>query len=191
MTKFNTADAECIDVTEDKARAELAPWLDVCGLPADAWPLDTATVAGILREGGQYAVDEAELTRLAEMGHVPRLQIWDAVDVLAAAGALEGRRSWRMTPSCHDFKKHQSRIAFEQNVNAGRDAVAKMLGDLRQFDLPLLLAMLAECDHREMRERLICIIMALKAGEYFGLSGPNLPTPAVTADQFNTENGDE
>jgi hypothetical protein len=187
MTKFNTADAECIDVTEDKARAELASWLDAVGLPSDSWPLSTDMAAGILREGGEYSVDERELERLGEMGHVPRIAVWDARDVIAAAAALEGRRAWRSTPSKHDFKKHPSRIGLEQNLSAGREAIEKMLGTLKQFDLPLVLAMLAESDDREMRERLIVIVMALKAGEVFGIGGPNLPQPADMAEPFNTE----
>jgi hypothetical protein len=161
-----------VDVTETEARAKLAPWLERCGLPADAWPLDRESVSAVLTVGGEYSASVQELERLADLKQIPAIAQYDARDVLAVAGCLEGRRAWRLTPSIHDAKKHASRLALEQNVQAGPEAIATMYESVKQFDFPFVLALLAECDARELRERLISILMAHKIAEVFGIAAP-------------------
>jgi hypothetical protein len=141
------------------------------GLDETMWPLDAEQVAAVLA-AAEYAVDAAELDRLATMGQIPRLAQFDGRDVLAIVGALEGRQQWKLTPSRHDVKKNQAFLNLENNVKLGPDGFRAMLEQLKQFDFTLTLRLLIEAESRELRERCGAILAALRIGEAMGLMTP-------------------
>lgn len=168
MTQFVT---ESATVSERDAARTVASMLE--GESPD-YPLDLEGVADVCRRL-EYAASADELRRLAGIGQIPDLVGYDAADLIAVLGCLEGRRSWKMTPSRHDGKKHPGRIALEQNVIAGPEAVATMLDGLRQFDFPFLLALLEESDSREMRARLCTVFAAKLIAPAFGIHDDSNP----------------
>lgn len=156
-----TSSGDCIPTTERRSAELIGRWLEAVGLEAVALPVDTDDAAAILRDGGQYDVDADELRDLGRRGQVPAIASWDAKDLLAAAAALEGRRQWRATPSVHDPKKTETRLALESCIAAGREGLAELREQLDRYDLRLALVLMTEADSRQIRERLLSTVEAL------------------------------
>lgn len=161
MNNLLTADANNLDLNERQSAELVRRWLDAVGLPPDCWPVDTDDAATILRDGGEYAIDADELRDLGRRGQVPQIESWDARDVLTAACALEARRQWRPSPTVHDQKKTDTRLAIESCIAAGRAGLADLREQLARYDLRLALVLMAEADNRQLRERLLSTIEAL------------------------------
>lgn len=163
---FATATAESVELSESKAKQIVAEWVRKAEMEGVDFPLTTADVVRVLRDGAEFAIDEERLSRLGELGQLPSVSQWDARDIIAAAGCLEGRRQWRTTPSIHDAKKHATRLAVEQTLTANPvDGFRALLDQMRGLDLELALILLAECDNRELRERLLNNVKILMAAE--------------------------
>ncbi len=157
---YVTANAEATAITEKQGQAVLSDMLEAAGLPPDCWPLDTDSVGELLQSAG-YLVTGVELRRLAAMGQVPQISQHDARDVLLAATCLEGRRQWMSTPSPHDQKKTHSRLMLETHLVAGAAGVAKLEAQVEVIDLRFALVLMAECESRELREKLLTTIQTL------------------------------
>ena len=107
--------AEPVNVPEVHCQNLLAQWFERADMRPD-FPLSTGLVVDLLRDGGEYLIDAEGFAALQAMGQAPNIAEWDARDIMAAAGALEGRRQWKLTPSIHDPKKTTTRIALEQHM---------------------------------------------------------------------------
>src|SRR5262245_49354384 len=147
---FVTADAASVPLAEKDAKAFLTRWREAAGIE-DPFPLTTALAADLLRDGGEFAVSADELRRLAALGQVPALELWDGKDILAAAQCLEGRRQWKLTPSFHDPKKGTRRVAYELHAIADDPEALRVA--CKGFDLRLALVLLTEAENRQLRER--------------------------------------
>jgi hypothetical protein len=157
--QFLTADPP--NVSEAHCQGLLAEWFARAELHAD-FPLTTDLAVELLQHGGQYDIDIDGFHELQRLGQVPKIEHWDARDLIAAAGALEGRRQWMFTPSIHDPKKTATQLALESHLKSwdegGRDIVAKQLSG---FDLRFALLLITEAENRELREKLLNTIQAL------------------------------
>src|SRR5262245_60865497 len=98
-------------------------WWAAADLP-ERWPLDTATAAQLLRDAGDYAVDEADLLDFVARGLMPLPSVdesgnpeWDALDVKAADLLLKRRQQWQ--PLTHDSEKHPAQLRLEAERAAG------------------------------------------------------------------------
>ena len=165
---FLTADADCIPATEAHSQRLIATWLDRAGLPTDgtAWPLSLEDAAQLLTEGGEYSISPDQLRELGERGQVPRIESWDAKDVMSAACALEARRQWKPVPSTHDPKKPNEWQAYETNLTNGPEGIRAMRHQLKAFDLRTAMTLLVEADNRHMRERLFATVAAILAADH-------------------------
>src|SRR5262245_24389802 len=103
-----------VAIPEAQCQAILSQWFARCEDVQPDFPLSTADVVVLLRNGGDYAITDDFFAAMQRWGQVPNLSDWDGRDILAAASALEARRQWMLTPSTHDPKKTTDRIALEK-----------------------------------------------------------------------------
>ena len=157
---YITSTGNRVAMNEQSAQKQLAPAMEVAGIPVESWPLDREGAAELLRWGG-YAVTGEELARLGKMKQVPDVEMFDARDVLAAAGALNARRQWTLTPSVKDHEKHETRLIYERCLRGGEEGLKRLEQALSMIDLRYALILLAESDSREFREKLLSTVHAL------------------------------
>ncbi len=160
--RFLTESSDCIDATEKRSVELVSSWCRLADLdPTDTFPLDIEGAAAVLHAGG-YDVDPDELRRLADLGQIPRIEYFDAKDLLAVAASLEGRRQWRLdsphAEKIHPTMRHMRTLIERGDLDSIREALAG-------FDIRFALILLAEADSRELREKCLTTVMGLLAIE--------------------------
>lgn len=161
------------DLLAAAAAIREAGWWGRSDLGDERWPLTTDEAAQMLILAGEFAVDAADLADLIDRRLLPAPATgeagleWSAADIIAAGGLLEGRQQWRATPSGHDPKKHPCRLLLEQARAEGRveEIVAGQPG-VPRFDARHLLGLLAACDSREGRAKVIALLTAVLEADH-------------------------
>lgn len=150
------------DLTDDHAEHALAAsgWFARVGYPPH-FPMTDAQALELLQVGGEYSIDAAQLADLTDRGIIsaPADGLWHPADVVQAGAMLESRRQWAATPTAHDAKKHPCRIDLE--TYRVTDSLRELFAETPRLDLRHLLVLMAECDVREVREKLLCRIHAI------------------------------
>lgn len=105
-------------------------------LPRDFYSTDE--VVQILDAAG-YAIEEEVIEEYARKGYIaplpPQKNRWPIIAVHQMAIALEQRRRWKLSPSCHDSKKTAAELQAERVPEQFADAAR----DVSLEDLVLLL----------------------------------------------------
>jgi hypothetical protein len=160
------------DETNCRAAIEKCEWFERAGMKPH-WPLTTGEAAKLLRKGSEFAVTALDIDDLIDRrlfappgtDENGKLE-WTAEDVIRLSGVLEFRRQWQDTPSGHDPKKHFCQLLLEEaRSNGMTDAITNGPNNPR-YDLPHLLALLAVCDNREGREKLLALTRAVLEVEH-------------------------
>jgi hypothetical protein len=157
--------SEPVALPEKQCQSILAQYLAKCDVQPD-FPLSTADVVRLLREGGEFAITDEYFESMQSWGQVPSVSEWDGRDIISAASALESRRQWMLTPSVHDPKKGTDRILLEQLMQQGEEGIEKLRGvSQKGIDLHLALILLTEAENRQLREKMLAIVQGILFAE--------------------------
>ena len=148
------------DLTENDCANRLA------GMFQDAdvhqtWPMDTATLAEVLRSGGAYDVTHEVLENWARSKSVGVVPIhsgrfaWSAGNALAAAALANASRRWLLS-SKHIAKMSGAELAYLQ-----ANAVGECLfSDLEKVDVQTLIGVIAGSEDKDLRSTLCLGLVA-------------------------------
>lgn len=160
------------DLETCKGAIRAAAWWKRSGME-EHWPLTTDEAVQLLADAGKFDIDGENLVDLVERGLLGKPAVdeagvyeWSAADVVQAGGLLESREQWRATPSGHDPKKHQCQIILELARAAGTVSQIVTAGPGPRYDVRHLLAVLAQCDSREGRAKLLALLRAVLEVEH-------------------------
>jgi hypothetical protein len=160
---FTTSTAENVAISESHSQILLRGFFEKAGL--ESWPITPDQAADLLA-AMDYDVDAEELRRLQSLGQVPDVAIFDARDIVVTAGALDGRRQWRIGPSAHDQHKTEWRRKLEELlVDLTPENVATIRRAYKGFDVRLALLLMCESDDRNTREKCLTMVQGLLAIE--------------------------
>lgn len=125
-------------------------------LAADAWPLTTAQVCGVLTGVG-FAVNPDKLFEFQSRGVAPVPSEWTAAELIGLANLLEARRDW--LPGFHETKKTPWQIRLEQCREAGTSAT--LAEEFKLLDIRHALVLLTEAANPQQREQLFVVVQAI------------------------------
>ena len=124
------------------------------GVPV-AETFSLAEVADLLRRC-EYDIDADLITALLGYGRIPspaRSGEWEQTHVHALAAFLEGHRLWAAGSEVHRAKKSAARREIESIIAVGGEVPGGGMGLLG------MLVVMAQSDHREIRESYLEVIL--------------------------------
>ena len=148
------------DLTENDCSSRLAGMFNDADVHM-AWPVDTATLAEVLRSGGAYDLTAEVLenwARTKSVGVVPIQSgrfAWSAGNALAAAGLANASRRWLLS------SKHIAKMSGAELASLQANALGECLfSDLEEVDLQTLIGVIAGCEDKDMRSTLCLGLVA-------------------------------
>ena len=141
---------------EHVCRQRISQWWERAGLTTSYPAADGEALR--LVQAVEYVIDPESFVRFWNVGAFDGVAIsegrrnWSATDIVRLATFLESRRDWQPGSELHRAKRTSYELALETFRATGESHA--LFYDLERFDLRSLLLMLAESDHRQMREAL-------------------------------------